>query len=81
MLPQITAKLMAEGANLDVQDWEGQTALHWAAREGSVDTVLYLVDNGADTAIADKQGRRYTHWVSSKIRVLITVICRICVLI
>lgn len=60
---QIISKLMSEGATLDSQDWEGQTALHWAAREGSVVAVLLLIDGGADTSVKDKQGRRFTSWV------------------
>ena len=64
LISQITEKLVAAGANLDEQDWEGQTALHWAAREGSVSTVLHLIDSGADTSVEDARGYRFCYWVS-----------------
>ncbi len=43
--------------NLDVQDKNGKTALHYAAEANSPDMVLALVDAGANVLIKDKEGK------------------------
>jgi ankyrin repeat protein len=44
---QILQKLGEKGADINLRDLNGETALHWAAREGSVGGVQWLVVNGA----------------------------------
>ena len=39
--------LLARGAQLELKDWAGQTALWWAARNGRVETVRELLAGGA----------------------------------
>ncbi|XP_013388955.1 ankyrin repeat domain-containing protein 65-like [Lingula anatina] len=48
--------LTAGECNINVQDWIGQTLLHWAARIGHIQFVQLLLQNGADTSIQDKDG-------------------------
>ena len=51
------------GANPDLQDIRGQTALHWAANEGSIDAVELLINRGADTTVYNKDGYLYSNLV------------------
>lgn len=44
---QILQRLGEKGADINLRDLNGETALHWAAREGSVDGVEWLLANGA----------------------------------
>jgi ankyrin repeat protein len=44
---QILQRLGEKGADINLRDLNGETALHWAAREGSVDGVQWLLANGA----------------------------------
>lgn len=62
---QIADLLLESGADVNAQDWTGQTPLHWAAYEGTVETVQLLLDCGADTTIRNKEGLRYDNLVSS----------------
>ena len=43
---------------LDVQDEDGWTALHYAARNGHEETVRYLKEAGADLRVMDKKSMR-----------------------
>lgn len=47
---ELMEKFIEAGADLDYQDYEGYTALCWAAREGRVDTFTRLLAMDADTA-------------------------------
>lgn len=49
------------GSILDVQDCDGMTALHAAARYNSVPLVKRLVEAGADPNILDVNGRTCMH--------------------
>ena len=44
---QILQRLGEKGADINLRDLNGETALHWAAREGSVGGVEWLLANGA----------------------------------
>jgi ankyrin repeat protein len=44
---QILQRLGEKGADIKLRDLNGETALHWAARKGSVDSVEWLLANGA----------------------------------
>ncbi|KAJ3473985.1 hypothetical protein NLG97_g10046 [Lecanicillium saksenae] len=43
-------------ADVNAQDWQGRTALHFAVR-GSMRTIQPLMDAGADPMIADDYGQ------------------------
>ncbi|WP_051654723.1 ankyrin repeat domain-containing protein [Persephonella sp. IF05-L8] len=47
---------IAKGANLNYQDENGGTALHWAVFYGYKDIVQLLLMHGADPLIKDKDG-------------------------
>ena len=40
--------LVDQGANLNLTDEDGRTALHLAAKEGNVESVVALIDQGAN---------------------------------
>lgn len=50
--------LIASGADLNnVRTWDGETALHFAVKNGELEIIRRLVSTGADVAIRDKEGR------------------------
>lgn len=49
--------LLFPGASLSLMDKEGLTALSWACLKGHLAVVRYLVESGAATDHADKNGR------------------------
>lgn len=54
---KIASALLEAGADFDVQDEEGKTALMHAAENGYLEIAEELIVLGADASIADKQGR------------------------
>jgi len=56
--------LYNNGADINIQDKQGWTPLHWAARYGREATVELLLDKGADINIQDKQGWTPLHWAA-----------------
>jgi hypothetical protein len=42
---------------LQERDLKGKTAVHWAAQEGYVEVVRFLLVSGADPTITDSEGR------------------------
>lgn len=42
--------------NIDLQDSQGQTALHHAVKAGQFEMVIYLLKRGSNSALKDKQG-------------------------
>lgn len=49
--------LKSAGFNINTEDKNGETALHWAVRFGDLENTKLLLDNGADINIRDKSGR------------------------
>jgi hypothetical protein len=49
--------LLAEGANINEQDEQGWTALHWSAGKGDVDTVKLLLEQQADVTLTGRDNR------------------------
>ncbi|AVP87274.1 hypothetical protein phytr_3200 [Candidatus Phycorickettsia trachydisci] len=47
--------LLQNGQNINVQDSDGETALHEAVRNGRVDIVQYLLENGANVNIRNER--------------------------
>ena len=45
---RVVEALLAEGANVNLTDFDGDSALHKAAREGFVDCARLLVEAGAE---------------------------------
>ncbi|KAL8940361.1 MAG: hypothetical protein Q9216_002852 [Gyalolechia sp. 2 TL-2023] len=62
-LPSIKV-LLAHEANMEVQDWEGKTALISAQEKGKEDCVLTLLHNGANANAQDKFGVTALHMAS-----------------
>ena len=46
------------GVNLDFQNKKGRTALSFAAEENHADVVQYLLEQGANPSIPDKQNKK-----------------------
>ncbi len=63
----VVKRLLARGADLKARDDDGGTPLHWAAWQGSKDTVRLLITKGADLgAKEDREGWTPMHWTASK---------------
>jgi len=58
---QITQLLLANGANVDLQDEQGRTALHIEALAGNADGVQMLLENNAASNIQDSLGQTPLH--------------------
>ncbi|KAK6543508.1 hypothetical protein TWF694_000254 [Orbilia ellipsospora] len=53
-LLSLVVPLLEMGADIEAQDWQGRTALIWAAENGYEATTKFLVDKGADTEVKDR---------------------------
>lgn len=53
--------LVSNGVNLNAQDEEGLTAMHWASREGHLAFVKFLCERGADINLKSYRGQRALH--------------------
>ena len=58
--------LLATGANVNAAQGDGLTALHWAARNGDIETAAVLLDAGADLAAVTRIGSHTPLHVASK---------------
>ena len=56
---EIVEMLIKAGADLNVTDKNGKTALFYAQASGNDDIVNMLIENGADTSIKDIEGKTY----------------------
>ncbi len=54
---EIVQVLLEAGANVNLRNADGATALGWAANVGELQLVTILVENGADVNAADDNGR------------------------
>ncbi len=52
----LTGQLIDLGWDVDLQDEQGQSTLQWAALYGYVDSVLYLLEKGADATLKYPDG-------------------------
>jgi len=58
----LTLKVLDCGVNIDAQNTNLETALHWAAYYGNKNTVRLLLNYGADRNLKDKRGRTPIEW-------------------
>lgn len=56
---------MNNGADINVQNWKGATALSLGAAKGRMHVVELLLNNGADVNVRDEKGRMALHWAAS----------------
>ena len=59
-----TRALIDAGADVNIKDKDGSTALMWASDNGHTETVKLLIDAGADVNIKNKYGRTALMWAS-----------------
>ena len=52
----MAAVLLLHGANVNARDSEGKTPLHFAAQQGTLQAVEWLLKNGADVNAKDNKG-------------------------
>lgn len=57
-------KLLARGADVTIQDNDGDTALHGAAQTGNVEIMRVLLDKGANVNAKNKQGGTPLMWTA-----------------
>lgn len=62
--PNMLRLLLDNGADIHAKDKEGGSALAWAARWGSFDSVELLLDRGADIHARDKKGLSALAWAA-----------------
>jgi hypothetical protein len=55
-LKTVSLSLVHQGANLDAKEYGGITPLHEAVCGGKIGVALYLLDSGADPALANVEG-------------------------
>ena len=53
--------LVSNGVNLNAQDEEGLTAMHWASREGHLVFIKFLYERGADVNLKNNKGESALH--------------------
>ena len=59
--PRTVKDLLDQGANVNITNYKGQTALHCAAKAGFVEPVRILLDHGADVNAQDRDGDTPLH--------------------
>ncbi|KAM0806123.1 ankyrin repeat protein, partial [Usnea florida] len=57
----ILQDLVGNGVNLNAQDEEGLTSMHWASREGHLTFVRFLCERGADMNLKSNDGQSALH--------------------
>ena len=53
---EVVKRLMANGADLNLTNDDGETALHRASYEGELEVVKHLMANGADPNFRNNEG-------------------------
>ena len=60
----IAELLLIKGANIHALDFQGNTPLHSAAKNGQLEMVEFLISAGADVNLTDFRGRTAMFWAS-----------------
>ncbi|MEV6106422.1 ankyrin repeat domain-containing protein [Streptomyces sp. NPDC051940] len=63
---EAVAELITAGADVNLREWDGNTALLWAAENGHTSTLRLLLGHGADTSVADEAGRTPLHRAAAR---------------
>lgn len=50
-------RMLKSKTDINAQNFQGCTALHWVSGAGSVPMIKFLLDNGADINVVDSSGR------------------------
>jgi ankyrin repeat protein len=58
-------KLIEKGADVNVVDEYGATALYWASYKGHSEIVKILIEAGADVNVVNRDGETALYWTSS----------------
>jgi RNA polymerase sigma factor (sigma-70 family) len=53
----VVEMMLVDGVDVNARDEEGQTLLHWAARQGNLEVVEFLLKHGADGSQTDHNGK------------------------
>jgi ankyrin repeat protein len=53
---EIVKILLAHGADINARNYFQETALHYAAKKGNLNMIIYLIDRGAEINVADTAG-------------------------
>ncbi|KAK6527599.1 hypothetical protein TWF694_004583 [Orbilia ellipsospora] len=61
---EIFNSLLRTGADIQAQNSNGETPLHYAAEQGDLDGIKWLLDHGADTETPDKDGNTCLHTIT-----------------
>ena len=64
--PEIARMLIDAGADLNIQDEDGETALHVCAEWNSLEILRMLIDAGADKTIPNNSGKLPYEFTTSK---------------
>lgn len=59
--PKFVKELLDQGANVNITNYKGQTALHCAAKAGFIEPVRILLDYGANVNAKDREGDTPLH--------------------
>jgi ankyrin repeat protein len=71
--------LVGNGAELEVENEAGETALHLATKEGHISTSQFLVEKGAHIEATTKLGNTPLHLASCQGHFsIVQVFCRLC---
>jgi hypothetical protein len=61
---EIVAMFLDAGAEINAQNYYGETALMWAAGSGATEIVDLLLRSGADTGSVDQHGAKASEWAA-----------------
>ena len=59
-------RFISSGIDIDIQNADGETAAHIAAKNGSISILQYLLENGADINVKNNKGNTPLHIAAEK---------------
>ena len=73
-IPRNVSLLLSKGADTTIVDENGDSAIHWAAKQGSEEVIAEFIQHGSDLGLRDSRGltpelvaRKYGHETLAKI--------------